>query len=128
MITGQRTLVEESLQHKTSLYLPVPQVHSLTTMQKNELLFAIPAHTTLSPRTSSLKSLLPDLDSLDEWMQLILVMLFENQNSSSPWKQYFGNPHCMFLRELLLTGRYPASTFRYANVLDGRRIKRFKRH
>ena len=60
-------------------------------MQKNELLFTIPANTTLSPRTSSLKSVLPELDSLDEWMQLILVMLFENQRPSSPWREYLSS-------------------------------------
>src|SRR5579862_9914189 len=51
--------------------------------QKNELLFTIPAPTTLSPRASSLQSQLPALETLDSWMQLILVMLYENQSASS---------------------------------------------
>jgi hypothetical protein len=83
-----RVLVEASLQLKTLPYQPL--LRSLT-MQKNELLFTIPANTTLSPRTSSLKSVLPELDSLDEWMQLILVMLFENQRPSSPWREYLSS-------------------------------------
>src|SRR2546423_7698896 len=57
--------------------------------QKNELLFTIPTHTTLSARTSSLQSQLPALETLDSWLQLILAMLYENQSLSSPWKQYF---------------------------------------
>jgi SET domain-containing protein 6 len=37
-----------------------------------------------------LKEQLPELDSLDEWMSLILVMLYENQQAASPWRPYFG--------------------------------------
>jgi N-lysine methyltransferase SETD6 len=42
------------------------------------------------PDTSSLKSKLPELANLDEWMSLILVMLYENQIADSRWKPYFG--------------------------------------
>jgi hypothetical protein len=84
-----RVLVEASLQLKTLPYQPL--LYRSLTMQKNELLFTIPANTTLSPRTSSLKSVLPELDSLDEWMQLILVMLFENQRPSSSWREYLSS-------------------------------------
>jgi len=89
MTTGLRVLVEASLRLKTLPYQPL--LYRSLTMQKNELLFTIPENTTLSPRTSSLKSVLPELDSLDEWMQLILVMLFENQRPSSPWREYLSS-------------------------------------
>jgi hypothetical protein len=58
--------------------------------QKDELLFTIPETAVLSPETSSLGAQLPELKDLDEWMSLILVMLYESQKSESVWKEYFG--------------------------------------
>jgi hypothetical protein len=59
--------------------------------QNDEVLFTIPRATVLSAESSSLKSRLPELETLDSWMKLILVMLYENQLPSSPWREYFGN-------------------------------------
>jgi hypothetical protein len=50
----------------------------------------IPETIVLSAETSSLKHQLPGLGSLDEWMSLILVMLYENQIPNSRWREYFG--------------------------------------
>jgi len=60
-------------------------------LQKDELLFSIPETVVLSAQTSTLKDLLPELQTLDEWMSLILVMLYENSQQKSPWRDYFGS-------------------------------------
>jgi len=60
-------------------------------LQKDELLFSIPETVVLSASTSKLKDLLPELQTLDEWMSLILVMLYENSQEKSPWRDYFGS-------------------------------------
>ena len=57
------------------------------------MLFAIPEDAVLSIKTSSLKTRLPEVENLDEWMSVILVMLFENQRADSRLKEYFGNVH-----------------------------------
>lgn len=55
------------------------------------MLFTIPENAVLSAKTSSLKTRLPEVENVDEWMSLILVMIFENQQADSRWKEYFGN-------------------------------------
>jgi len=67
-----------------------PLNHVADEGQKNELLFTIPESTILSPESSLLKDQLAELADLDEWMSLILVMLYEHQRPNSRWKSYFG--------------------------------------
>lgn len=52
---------------------------ALDDIHENEVLFAIPQAAVLSVKNSHLRNHLPnELDSLDPWMSLVLVMIYES--------------------------------------------------
>ncbi|KAF8533624.1 SET domain protein [Trichophaea hybrida] len=62
---------------------------AIASLGQDELLFRIPRRSILSTETSKLSTLLPtdELASLDPWLALILVLIFETRQLS-PWKPY----------------------------------------
>lgn len=64
---------------------------ALEDIEENEELFAIPQAAVLSVKNSNLGNHLPDeLDNLDPWMSLVLVMIYESgQGDRSRWWPYW---------------------------------------
>ncbi|KAF8249417.1 SET domain protein [Wilcoxina mikolae CBS 423.85] len=62
---------------------------AIASLDQDELLFRIPRGSILSTETSELSTLMPtnELASLDSWLALILVLIFETRQLS-PWKPY----------------------------------------
>ncbi|KAA8911082.1 SET domain-containing protein [Sphaerosporella brunnea] len=64
-------------------------VVALSPLEADELVFRLPRESALTAETSTLSSLLPPgvLAALDQWLALILVLIFETR-ASSAWKPY----------------------------------------
>ena len=59
-------------------------------IEENEELFSVPQSAVLSTANSELRSKVPDIDQLDPWLSLILVMIYEyNLGRSGRWYPYF---------------------------------------